>query len=215
MKKVKIVFRLLWCWLKILWRKHILRKKPAGQMREDGVSVSRDLMQRIAAVEKLMYPVDAEGRQYPPLIQVDIERPIIYIGISAYRAFMCGEDKKEDRDKSLGFLSNILLYVNFTRNYVRGLIESEELSDAREESDDTGEGRPKLDTMTEEAWIPFLVAVDDAGTAIYKSGRYRDLNGGELEISLYEPEKHPVEAAMEKAERIRQELEREKRETHA
>lgn len=90
--------------------------------------------------------------------------------------------------------------------------EHEEPSMAGEESTEqeveerkkwVAETKERMYPMGDEDRLEFMIASDDIGTRIYKTGW---MKGWEVSIGLFEPEKYPVEALKERAEKIEREV---------
>lgn len=180
MKRLKIVLRLLWVWLCILWRKYILRRKPARPLSESGKTATQEVMSVFGSIAKLLHPV-----QGPPLMELDLDRPAVYMTRTLYETF---EDDFEN------FISNIYLYARWQSHYVRGLSEMRE-----------GDEPVWLPLLDGSAYLTIVIAVDDEGNAIYKIGKYRQ---GEMEMKVFEPDKHPVADLQERARALQETIER-------
>lgn len=194
------ILHTLYILMLVLWRKYILRRKPLRTLDKEGRTETERLMGVYQSVQKL---VDAE------LMEVDVERGIVFLGRTLW------EGMEKD---AKAFMGNVCFYINFRRNYVRGMMEEDRptptLSEREGEEDsmirDSEESRYreiremlKAKVGTEERPMHFLVAVDDEGSEVYKVGAYAN---GKMSVHLAEPEKYPREYLMERMERIRERL---------
>lgn len=187
--------RSLWTLVLILWNKYIMHRKPAEAIVGNGMPLSQALIKNYNSMAKLVAA---------HLVEVDIERPFVYISRTAYDAFMMPntrttEQALHDDARAVAFMANVRFYVNFQRNYIRGLMESRDDQEMNKETTD------KLTTLAEDEWLPFMVAADDEGSEIYKVGKYKQ---GQLEMHVYEPDKYPTEALAERMKILKVKVER-------
>lgn len=164
-------------WLTILWNKYVLRKKPAVPLSNSGKTYTEEAMTLFRSINKLVHPV--EGL---PLLAFDLDSPAVFISYEVYALF---------RDNMEAFVSNLYLYAEFQSHYIHGLSERRE------------DGQPVvLPLCNDEEESPYLnIIVTEGGldSKAYKVGRYKE---GDFVLVLQEPDKHPTEHLVERAEII-------------